>query len=93
MQLFVKVHGRVQGVGYRAYVKRIADSLAVKGWVRNSEKGHVEIFAHGREEALNKFMDLIKIDSKYGPSVMHVEVQEGNPVRIKKAADNLFVIL
>jgi acylphosphatase len=93
MRLFIKVHGRVQGVGYRAYVKRIADSLELKGWVRNSEDGHVEISVEGRANTLNKFVKLIKIDSKNGPSVMHVDVQKCDNRRIKSAAENSFIVL
>lgn len=40
------VHGRVQGVGYRAFVEREARSRELTGWVRNCRDGTVEaVFA------------------------------------------------
>lgn len=38
----VVVHGRVQGVGYRAFVQREAARHCVEGWVRNCRDGTVE---------------------------------------------------
>lgn len=40
-----RVHGRVQGVGFRAWVVRQADDLGVRGWVRNRRDGTVELLA------------------------------------------------
>jgi acylphosphatase len=46
------VKGRVQGVGFRWYVHREAGALGLRGWVRNTEDGHVEIVAAGDPEEL-----------------------------------------
>lgn len=46
----VMVHGRVQGVGYRAFVEREAMLRGAEGWVRNRRDGAVEaVFAGGAE--------------------------------------------
>ena len=45
------VSGRVQGVGFRPFVYRLAQRLGLRGWVRN-EAGSVEIFAQGAPSAL-----------------------------------------
>ncbi|NYZ60853.1 acylphosphatase [Candidatus Micrarchaeota archaeon] len=37
------VEGNIQGVGYRAYVKKVAVSLGIRGAVRNLSDGNVEI--------------------------------------------------
>jgi acylphosphatase len=46
------IKGRVQGVGFRWYVHREAAALGLKGWVRNTDDGHVEVVAAGEQEAL-----------------------------------------
>ena len=46
----VIVEGRVQGVGYRAFVEREARSRGLTGWVRNRSDGSVETVFAGEEE-------------------------------------------
>jgi hydrogenase maturation protein HypF len=46
--------GRVQGVGFRPFVYRVAHRYRLKGWVRNLS-GRVEIMAQGRPDALQRF--------------------------------------
>jgi acylphosphatase len=54
------VKGRVQGVGYRYFVRGKAKKFNVKGLVRNLENGAVEVFADGNEEQIKAFIDNIK---------------------------------
>jgi hydrogenase maturation protein HypF len=49
-----RLGGRVQGVGFRPFVYRIAQHCRVRGWVRNCA-GEVEIVAQGEAEALRRF--------------------------------------
>ena len=49
------VTGRVQGVGFRYFVKTKAVALGVKGRVRNLEDGRVEVMAQASEDVLRKF--------------------------------------
>ena len=46
--------GRVQGVGFRPFVYRIAQRWGVSGWVRN-RAGEVEVLAQGTPELLHRF--------------------------------------
>ncbi len=46
------VHGEVQGVGFRWFVLREAQRLALRGLVRNLTDGSVEVIAAGTPEAL-----------------------------------------
>jgi acylphosphatase len=50
-QRFV-VTGRVQGVGYRAFVEREAERIGVSGYVRNRRDGNVEALGIGTAEQL-----------------------------------------
>jgi acylphosphatase len=49
------VKGRVQGVGFRAFVEHAASALAVRGWARNCDDGSVEVYATGSPEQLSEF--------------------------------------
>ncbi|MFZ0370394.1 MAG: acylphosphatase [Halobacillus sp.] len=53
------VHGRVQGVGFRASAKQIADQLDITGWAKNKSDGTVEIDAEGEGRQLKQFIDKI----------------------------------
>lgn len=54
------IKGRVQGVFFRATAKDVADEIGVKGWVKNTEEGNVEIMATATDKQLQKFMDWCK---------------------------------
>lgn len=46
------VKGRVQGVGFRWFVHREAAELGLRGWVRNTDDGNVEVLAAGEPDQL-----------------------------------------
>jgi acylphosphatase len=50
------VSGRVQGVGFRYFVVREAESLGLSGWVRNLPTGEVEVVVGG-EQALVELLE------------------------------------
>jgi acylphosphatase len=52
MVLHFLIQGRVQGVGFRWFVHREASELDLRGWVRNTEDGEVEVVASGTVEDL-----------------------------------------
>ncbi|WP_020008286.1 acylphosphatase [Salinicoccus albus] len=52
------VIGRVQGVGFRFSVKRIADEYGVTGYAKNVQD-YVEILATGTEDDLDTFTDRV----------------------------------
>ena len=54
------VHGRVQGVGYRATAMDEARRLQLAGWVRNRVDGTVEVLAEGPEPKLGLFLAYLK---------------------------------
>jgi acylphosphatase len=53
---YVRVSGRVQGVGFRYSAIREAQRLRLGGWVRNAANGDVEVWAEGPDEKLKIFL-------------------------------------
>jgi acylphosphatase len=49
------VHGRVQGVGFRWFVRERARAHGIQGWVRNRPDGTVELAASGSDDAMVAF--------------------------------------
>jgi len=53
----VLLSGRVQGVGFRYFTESVADKYSVKGYVKNTPEGKVEILCQGEEEEVRTFID------------------------------------
>ena len=64
----VTVTGRVQGVGYRAWVERQAKARGLAGWVRNRRDGSVEAVFAGDAEAVEAMV----VDCRIGPRAAFV---------------------
>ncbi len=60
MVLHFLIQGRVQGVGFRWFVQREAGELGLRGWVRNTDEGEVEVVAAGTAEALDKLRSSLR---------------------------------
>lgn len=52
--------GQVQGVFFRAYIKKLAKELNLKGYVRNTNSD-VEIHVNGDKQNLDKLIHLCKV--------------------------------
>ena len=71
--LHVIVHGRVQGVYFRAFTSRRAAELGLTGWARNLPGGRaVEVQAEGERNRLEKLIDHLTV----GPPGAKVEKVE-----------------
>jgi acylphosphatase len=55
--VFIKVHGKVQGVFFRHFTFIEANKLGIAGFVRNASDGTVEITAQAAEENLKLFVE------------------------------------
>lgn len=53
-RLWLRITGRVQGVGFRFSAVGEANRLGLTGWVRNTAEGDVELVAEGRKELLRR---------------------------------------
>jgi acylphosphatase len=65
----VVARGRVQGVGYRAFVEDEALRLGLEGWVRNRRDGTVEAVFSGADETVARAIEALR----QGPSAAWVE--------------------
>jgi acylphosphatase len=67
-QLHAVIHGYVQGVSFRYHTQIQAQSLGLKGWVRNMLDGTVETVAVGDQNALDTFLQWLH----HGPAAARV---------------------
>ena len=58
------IQGRVQGVGFRWFVHREAAEIGLRGWVKNTDEGHVEAVAAGDLEQLAELEDALRKGSR-----------------------------
>ena len=75
----LRITGRVQGVGYRAWAIETAARLGVRGWVRNRGDGSVEALVIGEEDAVAAMIEACHT----GPFAARV-----SEVRVGEAADD-----
>jgi acylphosphatase len=86
MVLHFLVRGRVQGVGFRWFVHREASELELKGWVRNTEDGEVEVVVAGDEQALSELRDSLR----RGPRGSRVDQVVEHPL-VETEGENLSI--
>jgi membrane protein YqaA with SNARE-associated domain/acylphosphatase len=55
-----RLDGRVQGVGFRAFIRREAQELGLAGWTRNAPDGSVEVEAAGDSDSLASFEERLR---------------------------------
>jgi tRNA pseudouridine55 synthase len=69
LELYAKIYGIVQGVGFRYFVYKNAKNLNILGYVKNLEDGTVEVLAQGKEKDLQKLIEYLE----KGPILSKVE--------------------
>lgn len=70
------VRGRVQGVGFRVFVKRVSQGLGISGGVRNQADGSVEVVAEG----VRSSMRALESELRAGPTAARVETVERSEI-------------
>jgi acylphosphatase len=76
IQKHLKIHGRVQGVGFRYFTTKNAKETGVRGWVKNMPDGTVEVFLSGNKLQVKRMKKLLHS----GPISAHVTNVEELPV-------------
>jgi len=78
VQYEITVHGRVQGVGFRAAARNQARSLNLKGWAENKRDGSVRIVVRGKEEFCRQLMQWCRKGTGYS-WVERLDIKELSP--------------
>jgi acylphosphatase len=89
----VTVRGRVQGVGYRAWIVQQAMARGLEGWVRNRRDGSVEALLAGPEDVVSDMTVLCR----RGPAYARVEaaVEEAassDALNLRRAGERFSVL-
>jgi len=86
------VKGRVQGVGFRWFVHREAAEIGLRGWVKNTDAGHVEAIAAGDldqlaelEAALHQGSRGSRVDAVIIHELTEAEAEALGPFQIEGA--------
>lgn len=61
----LRIHGKVQGVGYRFFATRVARRLGLKGWITNMRDGTVEAAVEGEKETIDEWIEELKEGPRY----------------------------
>jgi acylphosphatase len=75
--ILVTIRGRVQGVGYRAWLEHRAVAAGLEGWVRNRADGSVEALFCGRPQLVAEMVALCR----HGPPSARVDAVFDEPAR------------
>jgi acylphosphatase len=82
MVVHFHIRGRVQGVGFRWFVHREAAELGLRGWVRNTDSGEVEVVVAGEPAAL----DELRLELRKGSRGSRVDAVIENELAESEAA-------
>lgn len=67
----ILVSGRVQGVGFRAFVVQEAGRLRLTGWTKNLANGDVQTVAEGSMDALSEFYTSLQRGPMFAEVMRH----------------------
>jgi acylphosphatase len=89
----VTIRGRVQGVGYRAWVEHQAMARGLEGWVRNCRDGSVEALFAGPADVVSDMVVLCR----RGPSSARIDAIQDEPgsseaLNLRRAGERFSVL-
>lgn len=79
----IRVHGVVQGVGFRPFVLGLARANTLAGWVLNGGDG-VEIHVEGSEPALDAFVQRLRTQRPPAASVTAIDIRTAEPAGLEE---------
>lgn len=87
------IRGKVQGVGYRAWIADEAEALGLAGWARNRKDGAVEAALSGPDEVVAALI----AKCQHGPSMARVSGVDNQPapegmLKLRNAGENFSVL-
>lgn len=89
----LSIKGRVQGVGYRAFVELEAELRGLEGWVRNRRDGSVEAVVQGEIEIVEALIEVCR-DGPPASRVIAVDVRDADPEALNlRSAGEKFAVL
>lgn len=89
----VVVRGRVQGVGYRAFVEDEAQQRGLHGWVRNRRDGSVEALFAGPRPEVESMMAACR-RGPFAADVIAIDQRDGSEAELKvRGAGEIFSVL
>ena len=83
-----RVHGDVQGVGFRRFAQREAQALDLAGWVRNELDGSVR----GEVEGPNAALEAFRARLAEGPAFGRVDRLDWTPLDVRSSLPHPFEI-
>ena len=86
MKKHLVISGKVQGVGFRYWLQRLAIEKNIYGWVKNKTSGNVEALIVGQKKEIQELIKLCEM----GPSsakINHVQINDYRKDYIKKDFD------
>lgn len=64
-QRVIRIHGKVQGVGYRFFATRVARRLGLKGSIQNNRDGSVDAVVEGEKNVINEWLEQLREGPRY----------------------------
>jgi acylphosphatase len=77
----LRIHGKVQGVGYRFYATRIARRMGLKGSIENLRDGTVEALVQGDPKTIDEFIEELREGPRFA-EVTTIEQERRDTVAV-----------
>jgi acylphosphatase len=61
----LRIHGKVQGVGYRFFATRVARRMGLKGYITNERDGTVAAAVEGEKQNIDDWIEELKEGPRY----------------------------